>query len=143
MIGGYADYLRQEKGLYSFTMAVRCRHVSRFLSDFYAEQRRIDEIRNEDIDRFIIKKGGHDGHARSTVKTFVISLRCFFRYAEMREWCPRGLTASILAPRGFQHELIPLVPSWNDVQKLIASTDGDRPVDIRDRAILLFFSVYG
>ena len=143
MIEEYADYLRQEKGLSPFTIEVRCRQVGRFLSHHYAEHRRIEEIRNEDIDRFIIKKGRHDGHARSTVKTFVISLRCFLRYAEMREWCTRGLAASILAPRVYKHELIPLGPSWNDVQKLIAGTVSDRRVDIRDRAILLFFSVYG
>ena len=143
MIEEYADYLRQEKGLSSFTIDVRCRQVGGFLSHFYAEHRQIDGIRNDDIDRFIIKKGSRDGHARSTVKTFVISLRCFFRYAEMREWCPRGLAASIMAPRVYKHELIPLGPSWSDVQKLIAGTESDRPVDIRDRAILLFFSVYG
>lgn len=143
MIDEYADYLRQEKGLSPFTIEVRCRQVGRFLSHFYAEQRRIEEIRNEDIDRFIIKKSRQDGHARSTVKTFVISLRCFFRYAEMREWCPRGLATSILAPRVYKHELIPLGPSWSDVQKLIAGTANDHRVDIRDRAILLFFSVYG
>jgi len=143
MIEEYADYLRQEKGLSSFTIDVRCRHVNRFLNHFYAERRQIEVIRNGDIDRFIIKKGSQDGHARSTVKTFVISLRCFFRYAEMREWSPPGLAASIMAPRVYKHELIPLGPSWDDVQKLIAGTGGDRRVDIRDRAILLLFSVYG
>lgn len=61
----------------------------------------------------------------------------------MREWCSRGLAVSILSPRVYKHELIPLGPSWSDVQKLIAGTESDRPVDIRDRAILLFFSVYG
>jgi len=143
MLEEYTNYLRQEKGLSSYTIDVRSRQVARFLNHFYAKHRRIDEIRNEDIDRFIIKKGRQDGHARSTIKTFVISLRCFFRYAEMREWCSRGLAASILAPRVYKHELIPLGPSWSDVQKLIAGTVSDRRVDIRDRAILLFFSVYG
>jgi integrase/recombinase XerD len=127
MIDEYADYLRQEKGLSSYTIDLRCGHISRFLSHFYAEHRRIDNLSNEDIDRFIIKKGRHDGHARSTVKTFVISLRCFLRYAEMREWCRRGLAASILAPRVYKHELIPLGPSWSDVQKLIAGTASDCP----------------
>jgi site-specific recombinase XerD len=34
-------------------------------------------------------------------------------------------------------------PSWADVQRLLASTEGDRPKDIRDRAVLLLFAVYG
>src|ERR1051326_6800683 len=62
------NHLRQEKGLFSYTIDVRSRQVARFLNHFYAKHRRIDEIRNEDIDRFIIKKGRQDGHARSTIK---------------------------------------------------------------------------
>jgi integrase len=33
-------------------------------------------------------------------------------------------------------------PSWSDVQRLIATTEGFRPKDIRDRAILLLLTVY-
>src|SRR5204863_3890609 len=34
-------------------------------------------------------------------------------------------------------------PAWEVVQQLLASTMGNRPVDIRDRAILMLFVVYG
>lgn len=47
MLEEYADYLRQEKGLSSYTIEVRRHQVNRFLSHFYAEHRRIEEIRNE------------------------------------------------------------------------------------------------
>ena len=48
-----------------------------------------------------------------------------------------------MAPTAYQHELIPSGPSWEVVQELLASTTGDRPVEIRDRAILMLFAVYG
>src|SRR5438094_8766007 len=48
-----------------------------------------------------------------------------------------------MAPIIYQHELLPSGPSWEVVQQLLASTMGNRPVDIRDRAILMLFVVYG
>jgi len=39
--------------------------------------------------------------------------------------------------------LLPVGPSWEDVQRLLAATSGDSPSEIRDRAILLLLAVYG
>jgi integrase/recombinase XerD len=70
-------------------------------------------------------------------------LRAFFRYAETKGWCRQGLATAITAPRIYQDELIPSGPSWEVVQQLLESTATDRPVDIRDHAILKLFAVYG
>jgi len=40
-------------------------------------------------------------------------------------------------------EGIPEGSSWDDVQRLLASTSSDRPADIRDHAILMLLAVYG
>jgi integrase len=48
-----------------------------------------------------------------------------------------------MAPRVYQHELLPAGPSWEVVQQLMQSTAGNRPVDIRDRAILMLLAIYG
>jgi integrase/recombinase XerD len=48
----------------------------------------------------------------------------------------------IEGPRIFQQEALPIGPAWEDVQRLITSTDSDRPGDIRDRAILMLFAIY-
>jgi integrase len=53
------------------------------------------------------------------------------------------MAAGIEGPRIFQHEALPVGPSWADVQRLIASADTDKPRDIRDRAILMLFAIYG
>lgn len=58
-------------------------------------------------------------------------------------WTKPGLAASIHGPRVYQHEQLPLGPSWPDVQRLLASTETDRRTDIRDRPILLLLAVYG
>ena len=43
----------------------------------------------------------------------------------------------------FQHEGLPVGPSWSDVQRLIASAGGNSARDIRDRAILILLATYG
>ena len=57
--------------------------------------------------------------------------------------CSDRLATGIEGPRLFKHEALPVGPRWKDVQRLIASTETDRPQDIRDRAILLLLAVYG
>jgi integrase/recombinase XerD len=47
------------------------------------------------------------------------------------------------APRLFKEEGLPKGPRWTDVQRLIASTSGSRPRDIRDHAILKLLAIYG
>ena len=39
--------------------------------------------------------------------------------------------------------MIPADPPWNVVERLLASTEGNRPINIRDRAILMLFATYG
>ena len=48
-----------------------------------------------------------------------------------------------MAPCVYAQESIPSGPSWDDVRRLLATTERDRPSDIRDRAILLLLIVYG
>jgi integrase len=48
-----------------------------------------------------------------------------------------------MAPRVFQQEALPCGPTWGVVQEIVTATTGDRPIAIRDHAILLLFAVYG
>lgn len=82
-------------------------------------------------------------YARVTIRDWADALRAFFRYAEMRGWCRAGLAASIRGPRMFTQTSLPAGPSWDEVRRLLAMTDRNRPVDIRDRAILILLAVYG
>ena len=70
-------------------------------------------------------------------------LRSFFHYAERRGWCRAGLAAAIRGPRVYGQDTIPTGPSWDEVKQVLAITDGDQPVDIRDHALILILVVYG
>ena len=54
-----------------------------------------------------------------------------------------GAGRAIMAPRVFPHESLPEGPSWDDVNRVLAAAEGDRPADIRDRALLMLLAVYG
>jgi len=143
MIEAYTDSMTRERGLSRYTLHLRCWHLEQFLSRFWPQQRPFHQIGITDIDAAIARKGEQDGYARTSMKASVTALRSFFRYAESRGWCAPGLAAAIMSPRLFADAPLPKGPSWEDVQRLLASTEGDRPKDIRDRAILLLCAVYG
>lgn len=143
LIEEFADYMVQERGLSQDTIRSRRWHLEQFLGRFWQEHRPFNEICIADIDAAIARKGGQDSYARTSIKAYASTLRAFFRYAGQRRWCAPGLAAAIMSPRLFADEGLPKGPSWTDVQRLLTSTEGNQPKNIRDRAILMLFAVYG
>jgi site-specific recombinase XerD len=139
----FAGYMKEERGLSPVTVHKRCQHVTQFLSRFDEQHRPFSEISILDIDAAVARKGEQDAYTRSSMRTYANALRAFFHYAEQRGWCTRGLAAAIMSPCMFTDELLPAGPSWADVQRLLASTEGDNAIDIRDRALIMLFAVYG
>jgi integrase/recombinase XerD len=143
LIDEFAAHMEHDRGLSPMTIRSECGHVKEFLERYWTKDHVLSNISIKHIDDAIAAKGTRDGCTRGTIQFYAASLRSFFRYAEKKQWCRRGLAEAILAPRVYQHELIPAGPSWNIVERLLASTEGNRPVDIRDRAILMLFASYG
>lgn len=141
-VAEFADYMLQERGLSPETICTLSFSINDFLAHCCREDHPLKAISLTDIDEALTAKG-RDGCTRRTIQTYASSLRSFFRFAELRGWCAPGLAAGIRSPRTYRHQLLPQGPSWTDVQRLLATTEGDRPADIRDRAILLLLSVYG
>ena len=142
-VASYAEYLRREQGLSAGTITGRCSTLGLFLDHLGVPGGSLSEVTLAQIDTALIEQVSQRGYARCTVRTLASTLRSFFRYAHGCGWCSAGLDAGIKAPRVYRLETLPLGPSWQDVQRLLDSTDGDRPIDIRDRAILMLLAVYG
>jgi site-specific recombinase XerD len=142
LIKDFADYMREERGLSEATIHGRCWHVEKLLVWLMRQNRCLAEVSVREVDAFLSGKGGQDW-GRVSVATSAKALRAFFRHAEMRGWCAAGLAAGINGPPLFKQEALPVGPAWMDVQRLITSTHGDPPRDIRDRAILMLFAIYG
>ncbi len=143
LVDEFAEHLLRDRGLSRHTVRIHCWHVGQFLERFWHHHRPFSDISIRDIDAAIALKGEQDAYARTSIAHYATTLRVFFRYAEQRGWCTHGLAAAILSPRLFADERLPKGPSWEDVQRLIRSTEGDQPKNIRDRAIIMLFAVYG
>lgn len=141
-IQDFATFMETERGLSPQTIRSRYWQVERFLGWVQPHPKTISSIRVTDVDRFL-KTRGTRHWSRVSVDSSAKALRAFFRHAAMRGWCASEVAESIHGPRLFAQETIPLGPSWEDVERLLASMDTEQPVDIRDRAIVLFFALYG
>jgi site-specific recombinase XerD len=141
-VSDFAAYRRDECGLSPATVCDQSWHVEKFLCWLSDQNRLFDNVSLDDVDGFLAAKG-RQGWGRVSVATSAKALRAFFKHAAMRGWCTAKIAAGIDSPRLFQHEGLPIGPSWPDVQRLIATTAGNSARDIRDRAILIMLATYG
>jgi site-specific recombinase XerD len=141
-VADFAAYRREERGLSPATVRNQSWHVEKFLGWLGEQNRSFDDVSLENVDAFLAANG-KQGWGRVSVATSAKALRAFFKHAAIRGWCTASIAAGIDGPRLFQHEGIPVGPSWPDVQRLIATTVGESARNIRDRAILILLATYG
>ena len=95
-----------------------------------------------DIDDFLAAQREARLHPL-TISGHCISLRAFFTYAEVRGWCRPGIRRGILSPPFPMYTEPPKGPSWADVRRLIRSVEGGNLEELRARALILMYSIYG
>jgi integrase/recombinase XerD len=137
-----ATWMACERGVSAVTIQRRLWYIDRFLRWYGDRHSCLATVRLEDIDTFLTKQGT-EGWSRLSVRNLAAALRVFLRYAGAQGWCPAAIAEAIEAPRVFTHVRLPSAPPWQEVQDLLAHLDTDQPGDIRDRAILMLFALYG
>jgi integrase/recombinase XerD len=142
-IRAFAEYMKHEKDLGPATIRSHCLFVARFFRRMHTKADSLRKITPDRIDAAFQGMLDPGGYARTTIHTWAAILRAFFRFAEERGWCRKGLAASICSPRVFSQASLPLGPSWDDVRRLLALTEGNQRHNIRARAMLMLFAVYG
>lgn len=143
LLAEFVSYMESERGWSPVTIYARRLRIEEFLRQVCASDRRLSDITPTDIDKAIGRKFTQDRCSRASVQAYASVLRSFLRYAETRGRCAPGLASAVASPRVFQGENLPAGPTWADVQRLLSSVQGDSRTEIRDRAILLLFAVYG
>lgn len=138
----YAVWMRDDRGLTPSTVEQWERRAGGFLLWCDKTNRRLEDLKPEDIDCYLATQGA-GRWCRISVAHVATALRVFLRFAANEAWCSDRLAGSISRPRLYQQETLPYAPAWSDVQRMLADVDTNRPRDIRDRAILLLLSVYG
>jgi site-specific recombinase XerD len=140
-IDDYARFMSDQRGLSPVTIKNYCEEIANFLAIVWRPDISLRAITIKDVDVYLAYQGNH-GWSRASLHELASALRVFFRYAEGQGWA-NGVAAGIEAPRIYAQEGLPLGPTWQDVQKIIASFSGNNASDIRNRAIVLLLAIYG
>jgi site-specific recombinase XerD len=141
-LDAFEHFMREERGLSAVTMQTRRQQIGGFLSMLPCQVRSVRAITLLDVDDYLVRQSKH-GWSRASPATLASSLRSFFRYAEGQHWCKPGVARAIDSPRIYADEGLPDSPDWSQVEALIASTESDDPVSIRDRAVIMLLALYG
>lgn len=135
-------HMLQERGLSDATRRGRRWTINHCLSRLDAGAS-LTDLSVADVDSLLRRLGEQRGYSRATLQKIAGDLRAFFRFGASRGWCRKGLADAISSPRVYSLASLPIGPTWDDVKRLLALTEGDRRKDIRDRAIIMLLAMYG
>jgi len=140
-LDGYIKWMRDERGFSPSTVGQwQCR-IRLFLQWCEETGRNLESLQPGDIDAYFIQNVARWG--RISMKAITGALRIYLRYAATQALCDSRLAAALRSPRMYAQESLPFAPGWSDVQRMLATTETDKPADIRNRAILMLLSIYG
>jgi len=140
----YKDYLRVELGFAPQTIESRIWSLNRFLSWLAGNRIQLVSVSVLQVERYLDYLEAQGWKSR-TISTAGEQLKVFFRFAERKRWGCRGVSQGIFGPRNPSIVRTPHIergPQWDDVRRLIESTQSKTANDYRARAILLLVSSY-
>ena len=137
-----------------FTQAMRVRGLApptvhgysfrahRFLCWYGERHNNLQSVCLRDVDEYLASKRAA-GWSLGTLAAACQGLRSFFEYAGIRSWCAPGIALGIRSPRLPKYRTEPTGPTWAEVRRVLACTSGASAGDLRAKAILLLFAIYG
>jgi site-specific recombinase XerD len=132
----------ESRGLASATIKTYIDRTQTFLRWASERYRDFSSLSLKDVDDFLASNRKAGWHLW-TLTSHCISLRAFFIFAEERGYCSSSIWRGIVSPRFRQYAELPKGPTWGDVRRLIRSANGRTPLELRSRALLLLYSIYG
>jgi integrase/recombinase XerD len=142
-LDAYEAWMRSDRGLAEETIRDYRAAADQFFEWMAETDIPLASVRVVDIDDAVNDKKARGTCGRRRMHDYARRLRAFFRFAEARGWCTQGMANGIMPPRFKRDETVPKGLKREDVLRLLATTEGDRLVDKRDRAILMLFIAYG
>ncbi len=140
-LDAYCSWMRHERSLSEATIGSRRDLLKPFLRWYGRTNRCLRDLQPSDVDLYLIHVGSSGWH-RISVKSVAAALRSFLRYGASQGWCGPNLANTVHGPTIYQQETLPAGPAWADIDRLLADMNTDRPLDIRDRAIVMLFAIY-
>jgi integrase/recombinase XerD len=142
LIAEFIDAMRSTRGLAPPTVLGYSSKAFGFLKWLGERHKSLEFVSLRHIDEFMASRR-EEGWSVRTLASQCQALRSFFGYAEIRGWCVPGIPLGILSPRIPKYEDRPKGPTWVEVRRLIESASGSAPNELRAKAILLLFAIYG
>lgn len=140
-LDGYIKWMHDERGFSPSTVGQWQGRIRQFLQWCEETDRDLKELKPGDIDAYFIQNAARWG--RISMRAITGALRIFLRYAAAQGLCDGRLATALRSPRMYAEESLPSAPGWPDVQRILATTESDKPDDIRNRAILMLLTIYG
>jgi integrase/recombinase XerD len=138
----FESKLRNNLGLAPATIETRTRHVSYFLIWLAQHRVKLCYVSLPHVERYLEHKR-RDGWALKTQMLGASSLRMFLRHAEEEHIIRPGLYQAVPKFALPKFCFVAKGPTWTDVRRILASTYGDGPSEIRTRAMVLLMALYG
>jgi len=142
-VAAFEAWMRRDRGLSEETIRDYRAAADQFFDWLVASNIPLASVRIVNIDDAINDKKARGTCGRRAIHDYAQRLRAFFRFAEARDWCTPGMANGIMPPRFKRDEAVPKGLKREDVVRLLATTEGDRLVDKRDRALLMLLIAYG
>ena len=142
-VDAWVDWMHQNRGLSQTTIDRSRKVVDAFFDRLAPSGTLLSAITITDIDQVFAAWHAESQLCRRTRNLHARITRAFFRFAESRGLCSQGLATQIVPPRIYPETGLPRGFARDDVLRLLSSTEGDRPADIRARALLMVFIAYG
>ena len=141
-VADFEAWMHGERGWSEATVCGCLGAVDRFLEGLDDRNVALAQVGIADIDREVARWHAR-GCSRITIHDYSERLRTFFRFAESQGWCVPGLADGIMQSRFHPGRPLPKGLDRDEVLRLLATSEGDRPADVRDRAILMTLVAYG
>lgn len=142
-VAGYAEYLKEVRGLNGSTIFQHSRTASEFLDhvSYQTEPRRLAKLTRAEVESFVRVCGKSNG--RGSLQHVISRLRGFLRFLAARGVVHPGLDTQIDTPRLYRLEQLPRSLPWSTVQAFLKSIDRTTPLGLRDYTIFFLIATYG
>lgn len=141
LLAEYVAFRRQQRGIAGSTIVGDVAIVREFIELLRSRGRSVRRPTVGDLDAFVEALGRRQ--CRRTVRDNCSRLRAFLRFLRMTGRINGDLSSFVVAPRVRRMEQPPRALPWAHVQRLLRSVPRDRPIGLRDYALLLLLAAYG
>ena len=142
-VEAFAAWMRDDRGLSEATISNCCYQSDRLFAWAADRNLMLADMTIGDVDEFLAARITDGGLRRTSARAAAGCLRSFFRFAETRNWCRSGIAGCIMPPLAYPDRPVPKGFDRDEVERLVATTEGSTPVDFRDRAVLTILATCG